>query len=94
MKPGYEAQNFNQAFAQAGEEAAEVAKNVLKAFRYGYFGGNPEIPVAERPSNMELVLNEIADARRAFDVLEHWLKKDYKEFFDAYKSGTLRPKKS
>ena len=90
MKPGYESQNLQQAVAHVGEEAGEVATAVCKSLRFGLFGGNPEIPPKDRVQNMEWILNEIQDARRAFDALEHRLNTEYVSWYNAYRNGTLR----
>lgn len=64
MRPG-----FGFAVGEAVEELGELQAALGKTLRWGLHSWNPDLPEAERETNRDWVLREIADVRGALDNL-------------------------
>lgn len=65
MRPG-----VKFAMGKAVEEAGEFIAAVGKTMRWGWMSFNPDLPLAQRETNVAWVRREMADLRAALDNLE------------------------
>jgi hypothetical protein len=72
MRPG-----LTFAMGKAVEEAGEFIAAMGKTMRWDWESFNPEIPEAERETNLAWVRREMADVRNAFDNLEKYMKQRF-----------------
>jgi len=72
MRPGL-------AFARgkAIEELGELQAALGKSIRWGWTSANPELPMAERVTNVAWVRSEMQDVRDALDNLARELDKEF-----------------
>jgi hypothetical protein len=68
MRPG-----LDFAVGKAVEELGELQAALGKTLRWGWESTNPELPVADRVTNVAWVRDEMRDVREALDNLEREL---------------------
>lgn len=77
MKPGYEPTTIGGSLAWLDEESSEVSAAVLKTLRFArergdlkkeLFSYNPDVPVAERETNLAWILREASDLQLALNA--------------------------
>jgi len=73
MKPQYEPHSIDQKLGYLVEECGEVLAAAGKTLRWGVWSWNPELPQAERETNRDWLLREMADLRGAMDRVEREL---------------------
>lgn len=66
----YQARDEYQALAHIIEECGEVIAAAGKTYRFGPDSYNPELPPEEREKNIDWVLREIRDLKRAIRAWE------------------------
>jgi len=73
MKPGYEPRDYNEARGQLVEEAGELVSALGKMLRFGEASYNPELPEDEQETNIQAVLREARDVKRAIRNFSKWV---------------------
>jgi len=73
MKPEYEPKTREQFYGYLIEECGEVLHAAGKTLRWGELSANPEIPVRDRISNAQWLLNELDDLDGAVKRMRQWL---------------------
>ena len=68
--PRYMRRGLDFAVGKAVEEMGELSSALGKTLRFGWEGGNPELPPEKRETNAAWVRRELADVRGALDNLE------------------------
>jgi hypothetical protein len=77
MKPEYEPKTRTQFYGYLIEECGEVMHAAGKTLRWGEASYNPEIPPAERESNLVWLRRELTDLRGAIDRMERWIAREF-----------------
>lgn len=75
--PKYMRSGLPFAVGKTVEELGELNAALGKTLRWGWDSYNPELPPAERETNLVWVKREIADVRGALDNLERELAKEF-----------------
>lgn len=79
MKQEYLFGGFDFCLAHAIEECGEFLTAAGKTQRFGATSVNPEIPIADRETNIAWTKREIADLRGALDRLDAAIANDFPE---------------
>lgn len=76
MKEDYQSTTTPQALAHLAEECGELVHAIGKLWRWGPDSVNPELPVEDRVSNMEWVLNAVEDVEGAIEVFRKFAQEE------------------
>lgn len=72
MKPG-----LDFAVGKTVEELGELQAALGKTLRWGWMSTNPELPKAERETNLVWVKREMEDVRDALDNLQKEIEREF-----------------
>jgi hypothetical protein len=86
MKPQYRPISLGDTLGYLIEEAGEVLAAAGKSMRWGFLSVNPELPEEQQEFNAVWLRREMADLRRALDMMEARL--DQAEEIGNYDIGT------
>ena len=76
MKQQYIVDDFDHCLAHVIEECGELLAAAGKTLRWGWSSTNPELPQAERESNLVWLKREMGDLRGALDRLQKVIDED------------------
>lgn len=80
MNPIYrKPKNFRFCLAHLVEECGEVLAAAGKTLRWGAQSWNPELPSAERETNINWLSRELADLKSAIEIIEPLIKREQRK---------------